>query len=148
MIVDRLENANVYHSLGAGIARAFAYLQSTDFSALAPGEYPIDGRDIFAIVNEYNLKPLVEGRLEAHRSYIDIQFMVRGAEQMGYAPWQGQEESCPFEVEADYGFYYGESSLVLVEEGMFALFYPQDLHMPCIGDPLERVRKVVVKVRV
>jgi len=147
MIVDRLVNAKSYTCLDSRIATAIEYLETTDFSVLAPGEYPIDGRDIFAIVNDYNLKPLAEGRLEAHREYIDIQYLARGAELIGYAPLKRQEESTPFDSEADAGFYQGDSSLILVEEGMFALFYPDDLHMPGIGDPQTRIRKVVVKVR-
>lgn len=147
MVIDRLENSALYEALGARIAKGLEYLRSTDFAVLEPGEYPVDGRDIFAIVNDYMLKPESQGRLEAHRRYIDIQYLARGAEQIGYAPFCGQQETTAFDDKADVGFYSGSASLTRVEEGMFAIYYPGDLHMPGIGDPANSVRKVVVKIR-
>ena len=39
--------------------------------------------------------------------------------------------------------------LQYIEKGMFAVFYPQDIHRPCMQiDGPEKVKKVVVKVRV
>ena len=75
MIVDHLENIETYQSLGPRISVALNYLKTTDFSQLEIGEYSIDGRDIFAIINDYALKPETEGRLEAHRECIDIQLV-------------------------------------------------------------------------
>lgn len=147
MVVDHLENSARYACLGERIARAFAYLRETDFNTVEPGEYPIEGRDIFAVVNAYALKPTSQGRLEAHREYIDIQYLARGSELIGYAPFRDQPETVAFDSAADVGFYRGEASLVRVEEGMFAIFYPEDLHMPGIGDPASTVCKVVVKIR-
>jgi YhcH/YjgK/YiaL family protein len=147
MIVDRIENFEIYQSLGPRIAEALRYVEATDFSRLDAGEHSIQGRDIFAIVSDYNLKPLAEGRLEAHREYIDIQFLARGAESIGYAPAGDQQLLAEYDAEGDFAFYAGDSSLIRLEEGMFAIFFPQDLHMPGIGESDQRVRKVVVKVR-
>lgn len=146
MIFDRLENAERYKTLDARIATALDVLQKTDFRTIEKGEYAIEGRDIFAIVNDYNLKPLSAGRLEAHRKYIDIQFLARGSEKIGYAAFCDQVETTPFDVEADVGFYAGDASLMPLDEGMFAIFYPDELHMPGIGEPFARARKVVLKV--
>ena len=147
MIVDHLDNMKKYQSLGSRISIALAYLQATDFAQFEIGEYPIEGRDIFAIVNDYALKPETEGRLEAHREYIDIQFLAQGGESIGYVPYRGQQMLSEYNVEGDYAFYAGTSSLIRLEQQMFAIFFPEDLHMPGIGDPDERVRKVVVKIR-
>ncbi len=147
MIVDRLENIQTYQPLGRRISVALAYLQTTDFSQFEIGEYPIEGKDIFAIVNDYALKPETEGRLEAHREYVDIQFLAQGGESIGYVPYREQQMISEYNAEGDYAFYAGTSSLIRLEQGMFAIFFPEDLHMPGIGDPNERVRKVVVKIR-
>jgi len=148
MIVDRLEHWKKYSALGDRLARALAYLCETDFSALAPGEYAVDEGDILAIVNDYDLKPLSAGRLEGHRRSIDIQYLARGGESIGYSPLGGQQTTRAYDSEADVAFYAGEPTLLRLEEGMFAIFFPQDLHMPGIGETDEDVRKVVMKVRV
>jgi YhcH/YjgK/YiaL family protein len=148
MIVDRLENLAVYLPLGGRLARALRLLQTRDFSGLACGRHPLEGDDIFALVNEYPLKPRAEGRLEAHRKHIDIQYLLCGGETMGYAPLQEQPPLAAYDAAADLIFYAGDASMLSVEQGMFAIFYPGDLHMPGLGSPAARVRKVVLKVRI
>lgn len=147
MIIDHISKANLYNGLGDKINRALDYLRSTDFSLLKPGRYDIDGDDIFAMVNAYETRPLQEAELEAHRTYIDIQYVDKGAEKIGYAPLKNQTPSNAFNEEQDCGFYKGAPSLIDFTEGMFAIFYPTDLHMPGIGEPATAVKKVVVKVR-
>ncbi len=148
MIVDCLKNAELYQALGPRISIALDYLAGTDFAQLEAGEYPIEGRDVFAIINDYLLKPEEEAKLEAHRLYIDIQYLVKGSETIGYVPLKGQQPISEYDKAGDYLFYAGDSSLIKLSEGMFAIFYPEDLHMPGIGDSAEAVRKVVVKIRV
>ncbi len=147
MIIDSLENIASYQTLNQRLVRALNYLRETDFSGRSVGEYPLEERDIFAIVSDYSLKTRAQGKLEAHRQYVDIQYLVRGTEMIGYAPLAGQEILVDYEHEKDCVFYRGDSSLITLVAGMFAVFFPQDLHMPGIGDPAQQVRKVVVKVR-
>lgn len=148
MIIDHIENAALYAGLGERITRALDYLKKTDFSSLAPGRYDIDGDDIFAMVNEYETRPLSSAELEAHKMYIDIQYVHSGAEKIGYAPLDDQEPSDDFNIDQDCGFYRGEPSLIHFKEKMFAVFYPTDLHMPGIGEDKTPVKKVVIKVKV
>lgn len=147
MIFDRIENAHLYTALGSRIAKAFEYLQTADFTRLAPGRYDIDGDNLFAMVNAYETKERDECELEGHRQYIDLQFMVEGSELIGYAPLSNQLLSVKQVSEEDCQFFQGEASFILLEEGMFALLLPADLHMPCIRASHERVKKVVVKIR-
>jgi len=148
MIIDRLDNYRQYQGLGERIFAGLIYLNTTDFSQFEPGEHPIEGKDLFAIINDYNLKSVTEGRLEAHQRYLDIQYLAQGGESIGYVPLTGQSMCSEYNEGGDYSFYIGTSSLIRIEQGMFAIFYPDDLHMPGIGAPGERVRKVVVKVRI
>lgn len=147
MIVDRIDNLQRYQGFGKRLYDALCYVRSTDFSQLAVGEHQVDGRDVFVIVNDYALKPASEGRLEAHRKYVDIQYLAQGSEEIGYAPLGAQEIVVDYDPAGDYALYEGSSSLVRLKQGMFAIFFPEDLHMPGVGDPGRRVRKVVVKVR-
>lgn len=149
MIVDKLQHAGQYAELGERIKKGLEYLKNTDFLNMEPGEYEIDGRNLFAVVQSYNTKPIEEGKLEAHRKYIDIQYLAKGEELIGYAPLNNQEAYDDYNADNDYILYKGENSFVKLSEGMFAIFYPQDLHMPCLRiDEAAPVVKVVLKVLV
>lgn len=148
MIYDRIENAHLYTGLGPRLAQAFDFIRTGNPGRLAPGRYALDGDDLFAIVDEYETKDRRDCELEGHLRYIDLQYMVGGEELIGYAPLREQAASLINPPEEDCRFYRGEASLVLLERGMFAIFYPTDLHMPCVRAGCERVKKVVVKIRV
>jgi biofilm protein TabA len=153
MIVDRLENAVAYQALGHRIAAALDYLRGTDFSTLPEGRHYLDDDRLFAIVQRYQPKPLSKAVWEAHRKYVDVQYVFHGAERIGYA---AAREDTPL-VEP----YNGEKDLVLydvlgdffeLQAGSFAIFGPQDIHAPGLvakgSSPDAWVHKVVVKCRV
>ena len=149
MIIDKLSNSHLYSGLGERINKAFVYLEETDFSKTELGRYDIDGDNIFALVNEYNTKDESEGKLETHKNYLDVQFVAKGKELMGYAPLANQKKIVPYDEQNDITFFEGDKSFTLVEEGMFAIFFPVDVHMPGIKlrEP-ELVKKIVIKVKV
>lgn len=149
MIIDKLLNMHLYSNIGDRINKAFNYLKTTDFSKTEPGKYDIDGDSIFALVSEYKTKDESDGKLEAHKSYLDVQFVAEGKELMGYVPLKNQKVLIPFNEQNDITFYEGSKSFTLVEKGMFAIFFPTDIHMPGIKcDNSEYVKKVVVKVKI
>ncbi|GAF03341.1 YhcH/YjgK/YiaL family protein [Saccharicrinis fermentans] len=149
MIVDSLENVKHYRNLNERIKKAFEFLEEIDFESIEPGKYNVDGDLIFAIVSEYNTKEHEDARPEAHERYLDIQYIVKGEEFMGYVPLEDQEVMTPYNVEKDVIFYHAEVSPVKISEGMFALFYPGDIHAPSMKiETSKPVKKVVVKVAV
>lgn len=149
MIIDRVENSDLYLNLGKRIARAFNYINSTDFSRTEPGKYEVENKDIFAVVNEYETKDINDCALEAHRKYIDIQYMYSGVELIGVAPLVNQIPVKEYNDEKDCVFFNEETSLVKITAGMFAIFFPGDLHMPGVkANGLSKVKKIVVKVRI
>ena len=149
MIIDKLTNSQLYSGLGERIDKAFAYLKETDFSNKELGKYDINGENIFALVNEYNTKDESEGKLEAHKKYIDVQFVAKGSELMGYAPLVNQKIIDEYNEQNDITFFSGEKSFTQVNEGMFAIFFPTDIHLPGIKvNEKEYVKKVVIKVKV
>lgn len=148
MIIDILENSALYRSLGPRIAGALDYIKTTDFTGMAVGKHPIDQDRLFAIVNDYQTKSCTQVELEGHRRYIDVQYLVSGAELIGYAPLLGQTPFREYDNDEDYALYRGAATFVQINAGMFGILYPHDLHMPCIGEPPVAVRKVVVKVMI
>ena len=149
MIIDRLENAAIYASLCERMAKGLEYLRNTDFRGLEDGRHEIEGDEIYAMVMGYKTEPAGEGVWEAHRRYTDIQYMVSGAERMGYANLSDLSVKDAYDENKDALFLEGVGSFFVVREGAFAVFGPEDAHMPgmALAQP-ESVRKVVVKVRV
>lgn len=149
MIIDSLENVKHYRNLSEKIKKAFEFLEEIDFEAIEPGRYNVEGDEIFALVSEYNTKIPSDVLPEAHERHIDIQYMVKGEEIMGYAPLEDQDVIEPYNAESDIVFYQSEWSNVKVSEGMFIVFFPTDIHAPGIMiDEQKPVKKVVVKVLV
>jgi YhcH/YjgK/YiaL family protein len=148
MIVDKIENAEIYKNLGKRIQKSLDYIKQTELKKLQPGRYDIDGDNIFALISTYQTKPASEGKLEAHKKYIDVQYVIEGEELMGYAPLGSQEILEAYKEENDIIFYTGEKVFIKVTEGMFAIFSPEDVHMPGISvNENFPVKKLVIKVR-
>ncbi|MDD5712401.1 MAG: YhcH/YjgK/YiaL family protein [Smithellaceae bacterium] len=148
MIIDRIGNIGSYLHLDKGIAAALEYVRNADFSTIAPGKYEIDGDRMFAIVSEYTTQDRRNCKLEAHRKYIDVQYVVTGSEWFGYAPLHDRIPASAYSDEQDEALYDGEASFIKFGAGMFAIFFPEDLHMPGTGKEPTKVKKVVVKVGV
>ena len=146
MIIDQLKNASMYYAVSPRLERALRYLEMMDLEGLAPDRYEIAGDQVFAMVQEYDSKRMEEGLCEAHRNYIDVQYVVSGAEKMGYAAtdkltageYDGEKDFLPLE---------GEGEFLELTAGTFVILGPQDAHMPgmAIAEPTP-VKKVVVKV--
>ena len=148
MVVDKIENYRLYSTLTNRLAKGFEFIINTDLVAIESGKYEIDSDDIFALVQEYDTKEEQDCVLESHHQYIDIQYIIKGAELMGVTCLNDQivvEEN----LEKDYTFYNAETSMLKVEEGMFTIFFPEDLHRLGVKlDQIAKVKKVVVKVKI
>lgn len=149
MIIDTAGNANRYVNMHRFFAKAFEFLQNTDLMHAESGKYMIEGEEVFAIVQEYTSRNIAECRLEAHRKYVDIQYIVSGEELIGVNLLSNQRSKDGYDEMNDVIFFEGDFSLIKMVSGMFAIFYPDDLHMPGItSDHQTTVKKVVIKVRV
>jgi YhcH/YjgK/YiaL family protein len=151
MICDKLDNAVIYYGLGQRIAQGLALLKDPAVLASAPGRYEVDGENLYLSVDEYDSKPEAQGRFESHRKYVDIQYIVSGREWIGVRELEGLKTETPYDVNKDIEFYYRTEMMTRLdmEAGTFAILWPHDAHMPCrMFDKPERVKKIVVKVRV
>ena len=144
MIKDNIKNYLTY-DLSDNLVAGLKYLSETDIKSLPNGKYDIIPDKVFGIVQDYQTKE--KGMLESHKEYIDIQYIVIGEEKIGYSKYKNQKPVT--EYKNDLLFYDDEADEYLyLQEGDFAIFYPNDLHMPCIMvDESKYVKKVVVKVK-
>jgi YhcH/YjgK/YiaL family protein len=148
MIIDKLTNSYLYETLSVRIKRAFDYLHQTDLNATPDGKYEIDGNNIYAVVQRYSTKLKEQGKWEAHRRYIDIQYIIQGQEMIGYSHL-GRLAPGEYDTALDVVFLAGEGNYLPLSSGEFMLLYPEDAHMPCIAiDAPSAVKKVVVKIAV
>lgn len=150
MIIDSLDNAYLYFGLNEKIKKALMILQETDFSNYELGKYEIDENEIFFMVQEYQLKPIAKGRWEAHKKYIDLQYIVKGTETMGFANIKSMTLSEEYNAENDIFFLDGEGDSLQVEKGTFVIFMPADVHMPAVtmDNSNSTVKKVVFKISI
>lgn len=148
MIVDHISNAERYAALGPLFKQAFDFLRTTDPNALEQGRYPLAGDALFALVQGYDTKASSEGFWEAHRRYIDLQFIVRGTERIGYAPLHRMKLESHDE-QRDLSVLRGEGDFLTLTDGCFMLLWPEDAHMPGLqADRSGPVRKIVFKIAV
>jgi biofilm protein TabA len=150
VILDRLEAAALYGGLAPGLDAAFAYLRRFD-PTTPPGRHEVEGERVFAIVSRYETAPATTKRFEAHRAHLDVQYVASGAERILYAPRTGLSVSSPYAAEDDVEFLDDPpaSTSLLLAEGAFAVFGPDDAHKPgCMAGRRHEVLKVVVKVRI
>ncbi|MFN3398368.1 MAG: YhcH/YjgK/YiaL family protein, partial [Sulfurimicrobium sp.] len=84
MILDTLTNAARYAPLHVLFPRAFEFLGGTGLKARAPGRSPMEGENLFAIVETAAGRSRDQAKLECHRRYIDIQFVLEGTDEMGW----------------------------------------------------------------
>ncbi|MEO6916493.1 MAG: YhcH/YjgK/YiaL family protein [Chitinophagaceae bacterium] len=150
MIIDSLTNGQKYASLNKHFAAAFNYLSSTDFMNLEPGKHDIVPDELFAILSEYQTKASAGEEMEAHKKYIDIQYIVSGTEKMGVALLKEQAISKSYSDEKDFLLYANAPDYFIeLGAGQFVIFYPNDLHLPTIEvNGPATVRKIVMKVSV
>ncbi|MFO7621111.1 MAG: YhcH/YjgK/YiaL family protein [Bacteroidales bacterium] len=130
---------------------AISFLKENDLSALELKRYDIDGDNLYVAVSEYLTKNPEEANFEAHRRYIDIQYVVSGKELIGITPISMKNEIIePFDAERDIEFFTvtSENNLRTSPERFF-IFFPEDAHRPGLKDgENSMVKKIVVKVRV
>lgn len=150
MIVDRIDRRDVYNNFVPNWKEAFDFALS--LKDADPGRYECESLPAgtaFALVQEGHTRPYEEGKLEAHRRYMDVQIFLKGGEVVYYADIDGLEVTVPYKEDADIVFYGQGGQPAKVTEGMFYAVMPHDAHMPSIDiEGTGTFRKIVLKIKV
>lgn len=134
----------------SAIRAGIEYLKNTDFTGMEAGRYEINGDDMYALLMDVETAPVEKKRPESHKDYLDIQYVVSGAERQGVAPDLRQAELIESRPEKDIYFYapYEGESFITVTAGSYTVFFPDDIHRPaCMLHAPAKVRKVVLKIK-
>lgn len=149
MVYDNLDNINTYKGLSNDIYEGLLFMKNAD-PEIAKGVYQINPR-VKAIVSEYETKKVNEYGYEAHKRFIDIQCNLKGTEKVCCLPIERLTETKPYNSEIEAAFYTAEEKPqeMIIGNNYFAIFFPQDGHMPqlCV-DELQMVKKIVIKVKI
>lgn len=152
MIFDNVKNCGIYYGINPKFEKAFSFIKKAMTEKMEVGKYEIDGTDIFALVQNYDSKPIEECSFEGHENYIDIQCVTEGCETMGVMEISKAVIRDAYNGERDVAFYEDSdtASYCTVHQGEFCIFYPQDIHRPGVAfcNEPSNVDKIVVKVRV
>ena len=150
MIIDTIQNSSRYFSVHPLFAKAFEYIQKTNLDTIEPGKYEIDGDNLKAIFSNKKGMTAAESiaKFECHNKHIDIQLCIHGNEQIGWKPREKCiTENGVYNAEKDVQFYSDTPDMYFqLTDGQFAIFFPEDVHAPMIGDA--EIKKLVIKVKI
>lgn len=152
MIIDTMENISFYFGMSKELDTALSVLKNYDLSFLEPGEYPdfpIEGCNTRLIILQPALVP-EDNQIpwEYHENHIDVQCVLKGgSELIGYAP-RSKLEGWTYVPEKDTAYTHAESGYlpIRLDEGDFAVFFPQDAHRKVYSTGTAGYRKLVLKI--
>ena len=150
MVYDKIYNLEIYAGISEDIRLGLEWLRDMN-PDIEKGVYELSTR-VKAVVSEYATKEVNENGYEAHREFVDIQYLLKGSEKICCLPLEYLKETKAYKAEIDAVFYDEENvkpQEMVIGNGYFAIFYPQDGHMPCLKVEMPAdVKKVVVKVKI
>jgi biofilm protein TabA len=149
MIFDSLHRFSDYTPIHPLFPTVLDFINSYNLSNIEPGTLAID-RGVHAIASEYATKDITTKFIECHKRYIDMQIVVSGVEQIGICNRDACRSVEEYDENKDVEKLAGKLDFITLRNGYFAVFFPQDGHVPGlkIGAIESRVRKIVLKIPV
>lgn len=150
-VQDVLHNHAPTDDIKAGLAY-LSTLTAETFAGLSPGatrRVELKGDALYAMHQVYATKGPDQEKFEAHRRYIDIQYVFEGHETIKIAALRDASPLTDYDAEKDFAlFRVGDHSTLALHPGMVAIFFPEDVHAPGLDfRGMGLIRKTVVKVR-
>ncbi len=151
MINDNILRSELYYPLHKNFKAAFDFIKTAISDNYGAGKYEIDGKDLYASIQEYTSKLPEDAKTEGHKNYIDIQFIVSGTEVID--SFDITKAMAVTEYNPDKDFTQYENKVVITRSilngGDFAIYFPHDIHRPgmCFNGSQAPVKKIVVKVK-
>ena len=147
ILVDNMEHAEDYYEMNPYFKEAFEFLKRSDLADLPAGRHEIDGDRLFCIVTKDSGKSRAEAKLEAHRKYIDLHYIISGIDEMGWKLTATCDSiDTPYDADNDIEFFKNRpQNWTKVSPGSFAIFFPEVAHAPMVGD--DEIHKIVLKIK-
>ena len=148
--IDRRSFAQHYFDHQETWDKIFAFLKETDFTLITAERIEL-GNNVFATVSEYVPRDREEALFEAHKKYIDVQYVISWHELIDIAPLENMIVTKPYDAEKDIEFGTVREFLELAASPeRFFIFFPTDAHRPSLKKEKDStsVRKLVIKIPV
>ena len=146
MIVCPFKDLSRYAPLLPGLEEAAAAIAALE--DLEPKTVELSGGNRF-FIQQVTTRPAEGATFEAHRNYLDVQYILEGEEYVGWAPLETVTEDVPYSSEKDIGFYTGPAEIFRVTAGNCYVVFPEDAHMPGMHlDAPKSLKKIVIKLKV
>lgn len=150
MIFDKMANAPDYYDAYPDMKLLYDFVDKFNNSDMADGTYEIDGKRVFAMIQSYGTKQQTEEMMfEAHRDYIDVQYIVSGIERIRWASLDKVDLVLEeYSKGKDIAFYEGDAQFdFTLTKGTFLFLAPNDAHLPGLSAEKDvSVRKIVFKI--
>jgi YhcH/YjgK/YiaL family protein len=146
MIICPWKELGRYASILPGVEEAIELIDA--LKDLTPATYPLSGSNK-VLIQQGTTKNADGALAEAHRQFLDIQYIMEGQETVGWAPVDTLTLEGDFDTAKDKGKYSGSFDFIPVRAGYCYIVFPEDGHMPGVhlNDPTN-FKKAVVKLKV
>lgn len=147
MITGNIRDCEKYYRVHKSLKMAFDFLKTVNEDT-PQGSYVLEENSVRVNVSG-NVEP-VDGYkpFEAHRDFIDVHFIVKGAEKFGYSNVNKLKVTKDYDEKEDYMLLSGDVDSVTLSKGDFCMVFPEDAHIPCIEKcSEEQLKRAVVKIR-
>lgn len=149
MILDNIRHLDAYRGLYPALESLKPFLERLEQEHVAPGTYEIAGKRVYAVVQQYRTRPASTIPWEFHRKYIDVQYLHKGEEDIGWCSADTLQGCSEYNEEKDcvVSSVLCSAPVIRLTAGEFAIFGPQDAHKPgCMHIAAGEVQKVVFKI--
>ena len=149
MIIDSIENASKYFGLNPLFEEAFQFILKNDLINTPDGTIDMPkGMRAFIATAIGKTKETSLEKFECHDEYIDIQLCITGNETFGWKPRNKcLTQKGAYNPEKDVRFFADKPDMYFqLTQNQFAIFFPEDVHAPMIGN--EEIKKMVVKIKI
>lgn len=125
------------------------FLKSFSPAGRENGRFEIPGSEIFGIFLKYDTKPSEEALWEAHRTYIDVQYIYEGEEFIEIADIDAMVFSHGYDSEGDYELFVGKlQHKIKLKKGDVIVLFPNEVHKPAVqvNEKSNEIMKLVFKI--
>ncbi len=152
MIIGKIDSDIQQLSHIKGIDKVLEFISRTNFDDITEGKHLIDRNNLFYNLSTYRTTYKGNKLAEVHWEYIDFQYIISGEELIGWANYgDGQKPVKKYSEQEDIAFFddIQDESFFILKQGMYAIFYPEDIHRPGLQASRScEVKKAIFKIKI
>ena len=147
MILEPLSFLAALSPLHRHFLKAFDFLSTIEQVGFPEGTFPLEGEEMIAIVEGTSGHGKKDAKLEAHRKYLDIHYVLSGTDLIGWKPLGACQNILRDYADHEDKIFFQDTpeSWFTLSPGHFALFFPHDTHAPLAGK--KSLKKVILKIK-